>query len=231
MDESIGFLDTFPNNWICKNCGKSFHEDFRKYPLRNNQNKTPEFCCIECLIAYRSKDKFDILTKWKNGEDVSSEMSISHGKIRFGDLSGFFWKHCRDILMEEQGNKCSICGATNHWNNKPLIFVLDHIDGDYTNQRKVNLRMVCPNCNSQLDTSKNRPGHSGRRIHKYGYNNMKEKMGIDSQCSLSEEELAQRRDIILACDRSVHGWQTKLAKELGVHRTTVRRTMDKLNIN
>lgn len=48
-------------------------------------------------------------------------------------------------------NKCSICGVTK-WNNLPINMELDHIDGDRTNHRLENLRMLCPNCHSQTDT-------------------------------------------------------------------------------
>lgn len=48
-------------------------------------------------------------------------------------------------------------------NNKPLVFVLDHIDGDAANNHFENLRMVCPNCDSQLPTFKSKNKKSSRR--------------------------------------------------------------------
>ena len=57
----------------------------------------------------------------------------------------------------EKGNyseyKCSICGQEPFWNNKKLIMILDHINGDHKDDRLENLRWVCPNCNYQLDTT------------------------------------------------------------------------------
>lgn len=50
-------------------------------------------------------------------------------------------------------NFCSICGQQPEWNGKPMIMILDHINGVHTDNRLENLRLVCPNCNSQLDTS------------------------------------------------------------------------------
>ena len=48
--------------------------------------------------------------------------------------------------------KCSLCPVDNIWNNKELSLVLDHINGIHNDHRLENLRFVCPNCNSQLDT-------------------------------------------------------------------------------
>lgn len=49
-------------------------------------------------------------------------------------------------------NKCSECEQTESWNGKPLVMVLDHINGVNNDNRLENLRMLCPNCNSQMDT-------------------------------------------------------------------------------
>ena len=57
-----------------------------------------------------------------------------------------------------KNNKCEVCACESLWNNKPLLMELDHIDGDRTNHKLDNLRMICPNCHSQTETyrSKNR---------------------------------------------------------------------------
>lgn len=49
-------------------------------------------------------------------------------------------------------NKCEICGLDGVWNGKPLVMRLDHKNGVRNDNRRTNLRMVCPNCDSQLDT-------------------------------------------------------------------------------
>ena len=53
-------------------------------------------------------------------------------------------------------NECSICGQGTEWRGKPLVLVLDHINGVNDDNRIENLRIVCPQCDSQLDTTTGR---------------------------------------------------------------------------
>jgi hypothetical protein len=49
-------------------------------------------------------------------------------------------------------NNCAICGMAPEWNGKPLILRLDHVSGSRRDNRLENLRLICPNCDSQTDT-------------------------------------------------------------------------------
>jgi len=48
-------------------------------------------------------------------------------------------------------NICAECGI-NMWKNKPLSLHLDHMNGERTDNRLKNLRLLCPNCHSQTET-------------------------------------------------------------------------------
>lgn len=77
--------------------------------------------------------------------------------------------YVRMHLIEEQKHACAICGSPDHWMGMPLVFVIDHVDGDSNNNRRENLRLVCPNCDSQLPTFKSRNRGRGRAWRRQRY--------------------------------------------------------------
>jgi len=53
---------------------------------------------------------------------------------------------------------CECCKIGPEWMGKPMPLILDHINGVNNDNRLENLRFVCSNCDTQLETykSKNR---------------------------------------------------------------------------
>jgi hypothetical protein len=49
-------------------------------------------------------------------------------------------------------NECYACGIGPMWNGNRLVMVLDHINGVNDDYRIENLRLLCPNCDSQQPT-------------------------------------------------------------------------------
>jgi hypothetical protein len=58
-----------------------------------------------------------------------------------------------ELGIKEQ---CSLCGIEAVWLGEPLPLEVDHIDGNWRNNRVENLRLLCPNCHSTTDTYRGR---------------------------------------------------------------------------
>lgn len=115
---------------------------------RSNQ----KFCSLQCSALHKSKENYNKLID--NKLKVSKDYNPSSAK---------------KFILIEQDCKCSICNMSNTWNDKDIIFVLDHIDGNSTNNSRENLRLVCPNCDSQLDTYKSKNKNGGRHYRRERY--------------------------------------------------------------
>lgn len=127
---------------VCKNCGKEF-------PIYSSKSNI--YCSNECQQKYQHKEKYQLLI---NGDE----------SIMRGNYNPYTFK--QDILNEQNG-VCAICECKPEHNNKPLVFILDHIDGNAANNKRDNLRCICPNCDSQLDTYKSKNKNGARSYYRY----------------------------------------------------------------
>lgn len=119
---------------------------FCNKPLIGWKKTRNKFCSSDCANKFKIKQK---------------ELIYLEGNIKEpATLKKYFLKFNKNI--------CSICGLSS-WNNKPITLILDHIDGNPNNNLPSNLRLVCPNCDSQLSTYKNRNKGNGRAYRRQRY--------------------------------------------------------------
>lgn len=93
-----------------------------------------------------------------------SSHKVSH-RLKFEDLKKDRTR--RIHLIREFGHKCWICGLS-EWCEKPIPLELDHVSGDTNDNRKENLRVICPNCHAQTPTykAKNRASFKRKQLTK-----------------------------------------------------------------
>jgi 5-methylcytosine-specific restriction endonuclease McrA len=106
----------------------------------NKETNNPKYCNNACQTVFQCKDVVD---DWLAGKDI-------------GYRRGFVLKNpIRNYLLRKANYSCSECG----WDKKNPItkrppLEIDHIDGDCTNAKRENLRVLCPNCHSLTPTWK-----------------------------------------------------------------------------
>jgi hypothetical protein len=108
----------------------------------------------------------------QSGKGIKKNVpSISIEDILAGKYPSYQTYKLKKRLIEEGylEDKCSICG----WNKKPegskfTSCELDHINGNPTDHRLENLRIICPNCHSLTKTYRFRRGKTneaqGRKL-------------------------------------------------------------------
>lgn len=58
-------------------------------------------------------------------------------------------------LIRERGHKCERC-ALSEWQNVPIPLEIEHSNGDRTDNRKENLKLLCCNCHALTSTWRGR---------------------------------------------------------------------------
>ncbi len=108
-----------------------------------------KYCSNQCQAQYEHEQ---YIAAWKAGAvtGLKADETISD--------------HVRRYLIAQNGEKCSLCGWQEHNPTTGQIpITVDHIDGNWRNNREENLRLLCPNCHSLTPTYQNLNRGNGRR--------------------------------------------------------------------
>lgn len=139
LNENETFNKGTGKKYYCLNCGQLLSQS-------NGKNYRHKYCSNKCQKEHQHKIRYK---KILDGDP--SIMRATYIPSRF-----------KNDILQEQNGVCAICSCKPEWNGKPLVFILDHIDGRASNNKRDNLRCICPNCDSQLDTYKSKNKNSDR---------------------------------------------------------------------
>lgn len=135
--------------YTCQECGKEFEP----------KHKFNKYCSHECSVKASRERQFE---KISNHIKETGEFPAFNGQVIKNETNR---KAVRKYLEKTQGHKCAICGLT-EWLGQPIPLVVDHIDGNSSNHRVDNFRLICNNCDSLLPTFKGANKGSGRTFRK-----------------------------------------------------------------
>ena len=125
---------------MCLFCRKEF------FYFTGNKHTKGKFCSCACSGKYRREQTIE--------------------KILKNDGTSFIYdRTLRIYLLETRPHECVIC-KLKAWKGKDVPLVMDHINGNPYDGRLENLRLICPNCDAQLPTYKNRNRGKGRNLRK-----------------------------------------------------------------
>lgn len=138
------------------------------YHIGKRTGREPKKPCKNCSQLVHASQTYCNSICEKEWLDKQRLKKLKEGKLLTNNT-------IRRALIEKDGDACSICSTSSVWNEKPLTLHVDHIDGDSDNNGMSNVRLVCPNCHSQLDTTKSKKKKQTKRnqyLRKYkGYEN------------------------------------------------------------
>lgn len=137
---------------LCRRCAikKSFAEGSHGTMLRQQTKKHYGNCVICGKAISRKNKKYCSMQCWHQDtyEDyISRWLANQDNGLQSNNIT--VSSQIKRYILNRDLNQCVLCGwhEINSVTKKSPLH-LDHIDGDYRNNRPENLRILCPNCHS-----------------------------------------------------------------------------------
>lgn len=137
-----------------KFCGHSCSAIF------NNINRSEKRICVFCGRETKNQ-KFCNKRCFSDHKIQTTKKLIEQGK-KVKDNT------FKNYLIEKNGHKCQMCGII-EWGGKPILLILDHVNGNSEDGSLDNLRLICSNCDTLTPTYKGRNKGNGRYLRKQRY--------------------------------------------------------------
>jgi hypothetical protein len=170
-------LETKNGKFCSLSCGSTFNGNIKKLKTIKNYELNPKFCpTCKVLIPYEKRfiniycshscaAKINNIGITRNKKIQKQKEDRSHHviamkKFQVGEVATRLT--LRKCLIKTIGNFCFNCKQEPIWDGKSLTMTVDHIDGNAGNNLPSNLRLLCPNCNSQSATFCGRNKGNGR---------------------------------------------------------------------
>lgn len=161
-NKALPYEDRYIKAFCNQSCAASFNNKKRANKVKIK--KQCNYCKIEFFITKASDPKKYCNSSCKSKE-LQHEISLS---IENKTYTGKSNKQYKNYLISKYGHKCQMCSFT-EWGGKPILLILDHIDGNSDNFELSNLQIICSNCDTLTPTYKGRNKGKGRFFRKQRY--------------------------------------------------------------
>lgn len=179
----ISYQDRHSKSFCNQSCSATFNNKIRI--LKATKNKTNIIVCEkvngyikekplikrQCLFCKTEFEVKKLSDKRKYCKSSCRTDEIHNNKLLEIESGNYTFKRnkpYKSYLISKRGHQCEMC-KFKEWGGKPILLILDHIDGNSENFGLDNLRIICSNCDTLTPTYKGRNKGNGRFARKQRY--------------------------------------------------------------